>query len=78
MGLGACGGGMGEDCGEGLAMLLCSKDSSLSKDHFLKATTKCKGEISLPSMRNMGNLTSLGRSVLLISARGVLQFGRFN
>jgi len=36
MGLGACGGGIGEDCGEGLAILLCSKDSSLSEAYFLK------------------------------------------
>lgn len=32
MGLGACGGGIGEDCGEGLAMLLLS-DSSLLNDY---------------------------------------------
>lgn len=25
MGLGACGGGIGDDCGEGLAILLCLK-----------------------------------------------------
>lgn len=42
MGLGACGGGIGEDCGEGLAILLRSKGSSLSKDHFLKVTTRRK------------------------------------
>lgn len=30
---------MGEDCGEGLAILLCSKDSSLFKNHFLKVRT---------------------------------------
>lgn len=31
MGLGACGGGIGDDWGDGLAILLCSKDSSLSE-----------------------------------------------
>lgn len=58
MGLGACGGGMGEDCGEGLAML-CSKGSSLSKDRFLKVARKCERENTLPSTRHMRNLTSL-------------------
>lgn len=41
MGLGACGGGMGDDCGDGLA-ILCSNGSSLLKDHYLKVMTKYK------------------------------------
>lgn len=82
MGLGACGGGIGEDCGEGLAILLRSKGSSLSKDHFLKVTIKCKREnlfciLSQLSRRDMRNLISLNHYILNRCKRRTLQFNHF-